>query len=609
MALQTHTTIKIGEKTIRNFSGLKIVQKIHDHHTFTLQIRQDTLVDEFKSVMPVSQQLIGERISIEIKPIPDLDDLMIITNPKDYIMQFYGIVTKVKLQKSTSKDTEETILIKGYSTSIILDNGPDSNSFTRMPLSDIVNKIKSGYEIDMNVSPYYKDNLAYTVQYNESDFNFLNRIAMRHGQWFYDTGRTIVFGSPGSSGTEPNLVYGVNMQDFSYEIKLAPTLFKTIENDNRQGNHFATNTATYRKEADGFHQNFINKSNTVFNKETVIQVNQNAVGGNGRNASEEYAKNKMRAITSGLMHIKATSEVPGVTLGNTVRITGVDVQLESSYRVTQITHTCDDGGGYENHFKAVNFNGAVFSPRTNPDLVPRCESQSAIVMANNDPDGLSAIIIQMPWQEAKGETTPYIPVTQQHGGDGRGTHWVPEVGDKVFVDFQGGNAEMPIVTGTISSTKEKSGYATPNNDLKVMRTRSGIMIVYNDAEGSILIEDPSGNTYFMDGKGSIKLLAPKNIEIEAGEDIIMNAGKNIKESAGGYKETKINLHHNLSVGTDYILNIIGNMLEWVGGKKETESDDIKEMAQEVLLNSTEKSINVRGAKNVNNHSAETSKNA
>ncbi|MCV9930472.1 phage baseplate assembly protein V [Flavobacterium sp. LS1R49] len=516
MALQTITTIKIGETIIKNFSDLKIIQEIHNHHTFSLKVRQDVLVEEFKSVMPVSKKLISEEISIEIKAIPDLSDLMIITNPQDYIMQFYGIVTKVKMQKSTVNDVEEMILIKGYSSSIIMDSGAESDSFKKMTLADIVNKVKSDYEIDMEVFPYYKDNLPYTVQYNESDFNFLNRLAMRYGQWFYYNGRIMVFGSPGGSGGTPKLAYGINMKDFRYDIKLTPTLFKTIENDNRKGEHFIDKTANYGKEADGFHLDFIDKSNQVFNKETVIQLNQNGVGGNGRSASEEYTKNKMRSAVSGMMQIKASCEVPGITLGNNVMISGVDPQLESSYRVTKIIHMCDDGGEYENHFTAVNYNGAVFSPRTNPDLIPRCESQSAIVMANNDPDGLSGVTVQMPWQEGKGQTTPFIPMIQPHGGSGKGSHWIPEVGEKVFVDFQAGNAEMPIVVGTISNKNEKSNYATPNNDIKGSRTRSGIENISNDAEGSWKQSTPDGNSLLMDGKGDAILNAVVDATINVG---------------------------------------------------------------------------------------------
>ncbi|TDO82985.1 uncharacterized protein involved in type VI secretion and phage assembly [Flavobacterium chryseum] len=616
MALQTDTTIKIGETLIRNFSHLKIIQKIHDHNTFTLEVRKDLLVDELKSVMPVSQQLSGAKISIEIKPIQGLDDLMIIKNPKDYILQFYGVITKVRLQKSNIKDVEETILIQGCSTSILLDNAPDSNSFTKMSLEDIVNKVKSGYEIDMHVNSYFKNNLAYTVQYQESDFDFLNRLAMRHGQWLYHNGRTIVFGTPGSSSVEPTLVYGVNLHDFSYNIKLLPVLLKVLENDHRKGDYSSDAILKYRKEVDGFHQNFINKSSEVFNKETLIQLNQNAVEGNGSTAAEEYAKNKMRAVAGKMTQIKGISEVPGITIGNNVVISGVDVQLESAYRVTKITHTCDDGGGYENHFTAVNFNGAVFSPKTNPDLFPKCYSQTAIVTANADPDGLSGIQIQMPWQELKGETTPYVPLIQKYGGDARGGHVIPEIGDTVFVDFQGNNAELPIVMGTMTSRKEKSGYSMPNNDLKVFRTRSGILIVCNDADGSVLIQDPSGNKYFMDGNGNMEFDAPKNMTFNAGEDITINAGQNMNTNVGvnknntvggNYSET-ITGSKDVTIGIDFIVNVTGKMFEWVKGSKETQSKGIKEIAKEINLNSTEENINILSAKNVNNHSGETSKN-
>lgn len=616
MALQTNTTIKIGQTSITNFNNLKIIQKIHDHHTFSFEIRQDLFVEEFKSVMPFSQQLYGEKISIEVKPIPGLDDLMVMQNPNDYIMQFYGVVTKVKLQKSRIKDMEETILITGHSSSIILDNGPESNSFTRMPLNDIVSSVKSGYDIDMDIRPFYTQNLPYTVQYNTSSFKFLNQLARRYGHWFYDNGRRMVFGFPGSTGGEPNLVYGVNMQDFEYEMKLVPSLFKVLENDNRQGGFTADETLKYRKEIDGFHQNFLNKSNGFFNKETIIQLNQNPVGGSGNSSLEEYAKNKMRSVMSKMMQIKASSEVPGITLGNLVRINGVDMQLESSYRVTQITHLCDDGGSYENHFKAVNFNGSVFSPKTNPDLVPKCKSQTAIVTANADPDGLSGVQVQMPWQTASGQTTPYIPMVQKYGGDTRGSHVLPEIGDTVFVDFQGGNAELPIVTGTMTSNTEKSGFSTPNNDLKVFRTRSGNKAIFNDETGDVTIESEKGQTLaVLYGDGNVKVKAPKNIEFEAGEDVVITAGKNIKMEAQENIEADAGTNIIQEAGNDINIMARGNINEFGDNKTESikenytrSSHESTQFAEEVtiisskenmLLESSQKTVEINSAEDSN----------
>jgi type VI secretion system secreted protein VgrG len=504
MALQTTTSIQVGGSKITNFHRLQINQEIHDHHTFTLELIQEQLVEEGESAMAAAKKLISEQISIEIKTIPDLDDILASKNPSDYTMRFVGVVTNLSMQKSQNRDMEEIIVLQGYSLSVLLDNGPESQSYTKLPISDIVNKVKSDYsEVPFEVKSNFTKPLAYTVQYNESDFDFLNRMAMRYGQWFYYSGQKMIFGDPGSGNSNPKLEYGINLQNFNYSIKLNPTVFKTLENDNQTGKHYLSSTAKYESEALGFHKDFVNKSKQLFKKETILQLNQNAVGGDGEQALEQYSKSKLRASVGDMMRIDATSEVPGVTLGNRVEISGVDKQLEGTYRVIQVTHTCDDSGGYENHFSAVhNTMGSVFSPRTNPDLTPFCESQPAEIVDNNDPEGLGRIKVKMPWQEPKGETTPWIPMVQPHGGGGKGFHFVPEIGEKVFVDFQAGNAEMPIVVGTLHSKAAKSGHHVQGNHVKAIQTRSGNKLVLDDNAGSVNLADKGGANMAFDGAGN-----------------------------------------------------------------------------------------------------------
>ena len=80
--------------------------------------------------------------------------------------------------------------------------------------------------------------------------------------------------------------------------------------------------------------------------------------------------------------------------------------------------------------------------------------------------------------------------------------------------------------GTHYNGSETSSYHTSGNDKKVIHTRSGTKIILNDAEGSVFIEDPSGNTYLMDGQGNINVNAPKNMTFTAGDDLNINVGKN-----------------------------------------------------------------------------------
>ncbi|MFC0777116.1 phage baseplate assembly protein V [Flavobacterium sp. HJSW_4] len=247
--------------------------------------------------------------------------------------------------------------------------------------------------------------------------------------------------------------------------------------------------------------------------------------------------------------------------------------------------------------------------------MPRCKSQTATVTANADPDGLSGVQVQMPWQEASGQTTPYIPLVQKYGGNARGSHIIPEVGDTVFVDFQGGNAELPIVVGTMTSNKEKSGFSTPNNDLKVMRTRSGNKAIFNDETGDITIESEKGQTLaVLYGDGNIKIKAPKNIELEAGEDVLITAGKNVKIEAKEDIEVEAGNNMTQEAGNDIFINAEGDINESGDNKTESitenytrSSSESVQFAEEVTIMSTKENMLLESSqKTVEINSAEKS---
>lgn len=127
--------------------------------------------------------------------------------------------------------------------------------------------------------------------------------------------------------------------------------------------------------------------------------------------------------------------------------------------------------------------------------------------------GMGRVRVQFPWQDDQGQTTPRIRLIQPHSGSGKGFHFIPEIGEEVLVGHESQNAEKPFVMGTHYNGGETSCYHTSGSDKKVIHTRSGTKIILNDAEGSVFIEDPSGNTYLMDGQGNINMNAPKNFTL------------------------------------------------------------------------------------------------
>ena len=103
--------------------------------------------------------------------------------------------------------------------------------------------------------------------------------------------------------------------------------------------------------------------------------------------------------------------------------------------------------------------------------------------------------------------------------------------------------------------------------------------MFNELETSILVKDPSGNTWFMDGAGNISVTAPKDITITAGANISITAGQNItssaalniSESAGVNKATTVGALHTMFVGGDSMMNVMGKLTEMIEGDVHSET--------------------------------------
>ncbi|HEX8577658.1 MAG TPA: phage baseplate assembly protein V [Flavobacterium sp.] len=210
--------------------------------------------------------------------------------------------------------------------------------------------------------------------------------------------------------------------------------------------------------------------------------------------------------------------------------------------------------------------------------------------------------------------TDWIRIVQPHSGAGKGFYFIPEIDEEVMVGFEGGNADKPYVIGAHYNGKQSSGYSTPGNDQKAIHTRSGCKIIFNDAEKSIHIEDPCGNTWTMDGKGNISVHAPKNFTVNAGENISMTAGKDVSISAGENISNAAKENITSVAGTDIVQKATGEIRETSEMRNEIVEKDFKrqaitsnEIAGEVTMFSEKENMTLQSGKTVEFNSAEKSK--
>lgn len=90
---------------------------------------------------------------------------------------------------------------------------------------------------------------------------------------------------------------------------------------------------------------------------------------------------------------------------------------------------------------------------------------------------------------------PCVP----YAGKGVGFAFLPERGSGVWIEFEGGDVSYPIWVG--GYWREGEFPADAAQDVKVIVTAAPHKCEFDDAQGSITLSDPNGNTVTLDSSG------------------------------------------------------------------------------------------------------------
>jgi uncharacterized protein involved in type VI secretion and phage assembly len=120
---------------------------------------------------------------------------------------------------------------------------------------------------------------------------------------------------------------------------------------------------------------------------------------------------------------------------------------------------------------------------------------TGVVTNTDDPDSLARVKVSYPWLGDDAESPWARVVTPMAGGD-RGFVSRPEVGDEVLLAFEHGDMRFPYVIGAmwngVDGPPQHRG-ADADNNIRMIRSRSGHEIILDDTDGSekITIVDSS----------------------------------------------------------------------------------------------------------------------
>ncbi|ATV39076.1 type IV secretion protein Rhs [Prevotella intermedia] len=607
---QTSITVSIGDTRLPSLKSLRLEQGIGCHHRFDLCIDLEAGGNRYVHNIGSSSEWLGQPITVHSSDQPI----------------FLGVVTNVRLHREGSDFG--FILISGYSATYRMETAPGCFSWLEQPIGEVVRSLCGQANVQLRLNPAYGKKLDYICQYDESDFDFVRRLALQYQEWMYYDGTSLVFGRPKDSSEPVELEYGTTLssleiglqtlarpeQVFTYHSSSdremdQPTPDLAYGHDQLSGKAFRASLGMYGRPA---RQHALPRIHT---ESELIK----------------YMRRKQAADTAETHYVTAESHVPELRVGSVVRLYSSFLERVGQltreslgdFIITEIVHEVGEGSYYRNRFKAIPSTvEALPSPRV---PMPVAETQMATVTSNADPNGNGRVQVRMNWQQGDMHTGWVRVMTPDAGKSGdvssnRGFVFIPEVGDQVLLGFRHGDPARPYVMGSLFNGETGKG-GFESNHRKSLTTRTGHTIELNDSFSSlgITIKDILGNSIHIDSVGNdIVINAKRNVTINAGEtftvncknanilaeeSINMNAEQDITSVSG--ESTSIQAGESLTeiAADSYVLSANDANVQ-VTEEHNLQASTISETAEKINIDSTMEDLDLSSPKKVNIQSSE-----
>lgn len=616
MAVQTNNIpeIKIGGKTLEDYIivNVSLVKELLKPNVLRFSMRKKDASRNANDIsFSIANDLLGADVECKIATEYKNKDGEEVTS--DYL-SFKGLIGGVN-SKRESMSGCVVLECVAYSPDFLLIDDPHCYSYENTSLGDIVSKCIEDYTdtIQTDINPKMSETIHYAVQYNETTYDFISRLAQRYGEFFYYESGSMVFGKI-KQANKITLYPDIDILGYHYELNLDHTNFAHIQHNYIDNRCEKTNSGwNYSQELNKLADQVTRHSNNLYKKETIQNYLSAVQEENDVSQLEESVKTHELTSKSQMMVCRAKTNRCDLKIGSVVIIqeysddnSNHELRNHEDLLVCSTSFAWNIDGHFESEFMAIPAS-AEYPPYPNCDVFPVSEAQRAVVMDNKDPEQMGRVRVQFSWQELQDPDlmTPWIRIAQAYGGDSKGCYIIPEIGEEVMVGFENGNAEKPYVIGTLyhGEQRPEGNWYSDSNDIKAFRTRNGHTVEVHDVGegGFIRIYDHDQENYILTystDEKLIKLESKGNIELYADNDIIMKAGNDMKIEVGhDYEGTidndqqvwvkvdqtvHIGNNQELKVDEDQFNTISGNQESRVGKKSSLNATDIVDDASQKM---------------------------
>ncbi|MBU0982429.1 MAG: type VI secretion system Vgr family protein [candidate division Zixibacteria bacterium] len=506
-----------GRKIEYDISRVELRQYIHKHHVLRVEIRERA-EDTTRDLTDYSAYL-GKSISLNITPSGG-------TVQAGDKLNFVGLVTRI--DQSDSIDAIKVTTVIAHSPTVSMDGAGQNKFFKEMSASDIISQVLGEYQITRGTVDASGSRSEFTVQYRESDYDFVMRLAAGYGKYaFYDGDKFHVTTPTASSAV--TLTWRETLGSFSIRLGTAPREFAAQTYNYVQNKTFEQDSSSLSDQAalSGVSKASADASKKIF-KKSGYSASAKVVA-DARALDDVLKRDRSRAMGQ-MVSCVGESDVPALKVGHCIKVRGLD-KVDGDYLIHELTHLITPTGGYRNSFTGRPLD--ISFPPGYSKLPTGTQMQSARVVDNQDPDQLGRVKVKFPWLDS--DDTVWLRVMTPHAGKDRGFYFLPEVDDEVLVGFEFGSPHYPIVLGSLfnKDSAPSGDVQNSSNDIKAITTKGGSTIQITDTGGSeeILIATSGGDKITLSAGGP-------TVTLETSGDVIIKSGANLNLEAGGQMSIK-----------------------------------------------------------------------
>ncbi|MDR3340762.1 MAG: phage baseplate assembly protein V [Candidatus Symbiothrix sp.] len=522
------TILKLGAKPVE-FVYLELDQCFMDHHRVKILLDLKQFGEDIFASPMQKTSLVNEKVIIDIQEGEDMVNAY----------TFSGIITDIQIE--LDKGNHGLMYVYAASPTIQLERGRMMQTFSDTYLSLIAEEVTKGLCFETLRKPKFDSMIKFSMQYKETDFQYLKRLAYMYGEKLFYSGEYLVFGEHKELPVV-KVTYDLDLSEVKFETRLIANTFQQyyLDEKNKKSpyEHPLSKPGTFAGAAGAKSSelNIMRKPDLpmdvpVFDDDSLKALTQ---------------ARKERAFTD-MFHVTGQTKLYKVRIGGLLEINFHNkMKVEDRpgrLRVVRVKHVFDELGKYHNEFDAVP---EEFGRIPYPEMdFPVAHAIPATVVANEDPDGLGKVQVKFDFDVTDCDYwMPLATLTAGSPVENRGFVFVPELYDKVLVSFFEGNPEFPFIMGSMFHGKNGVNQGGgKGNHIKTILTRSGHTIEFNDNEQGnwgITVKDKNDNCIHFDTNGkSIRISAPekisivsKDIEIIAENQLVLHSEKDTQQTVG-----------------------------------------------------------------------------